>query len=234
MWRLLPLCTLILAHEVSAELLSECTQSPLLLQHHLACPSPWRPSATRKQTPTPKSVKSSWKGKPSAPWDGPYDCSDKYCTYVNRHLNGGLVLISVEDNVHLIDQFPVLPTYSPSNSSDDAPFYAAQIPGKGVGLIARRAIRRNEVILRNTPAMLIQFGPHLDFSAAEREDVYAKAARLLPEPRRREFARQFGVTTFEKVDKNSFRLFINGRRNFSGHIGVYPDVSRMNHDCRPK
>ena len=233
-------CALISA--ASAELLSqwvpsECTRSPLLLQHHLACPSPWKVSSPKRQKPgIPKSVKFNWKGKRHPLWEGPYDCVGKYCTYFNRHLNGGMVLISVESNIQIINQFPVHPTYSPSStsSSDEAPFYAAQIPGKGIGLIARRTIRRNEVIMRNTPALLVQFGPHIDLPSSQRDDLYGKAVRLLPTSRRREFLRQHGDDIQAKVDKNSFRLFINGKRSFSGHIGVYPDISRFNHDCRPK
>lgn len=231
-----------LVSTASADLLSqwvpsECTRSPLLLQHHLACPSPWKVSSPRRQKPKtiPKSIKFNWKGKRHPSWEGPYDCVGKYCTYFNPRLNGGIVLISVESNIPIINRFPVHPTYSPSHtSSDEAPFYATQIPGKGIGLIARRTIRRNEVIMRNTPALLVQFGPHLDFPSSQRDDLYNKAVRLLPTSRRLEFLRQIGDDVQAKVDKNAFRLFINGKRSFSGHIGVYPDISRFNHDCRPK
>ncbi|KAK1829921.1 SET domain-containing protein 5 [Podospora conica] len=227
--------TTVSAEHLSEWMPSQCARSPLLLQGHLACPSPWKVNRPRRPKPIPKSVRSNWKGKRYPSWDGPFDCVGKYCTYVNRHLNGGLVLISVESNIPIIDQFPVYPTSSPSasSSSGEAPFYAAQIPGKGIGLIARRTIRRNEIIMRNTPALLIQFGPHVDLPPAQRDDLYAKALRLLPAPRRREFMLQHGDDVYDKVDKNSFRLFFNGKQSFSGHIGVYPDISRFNHDCRP-
>lgn len=113
-------------------------------------------------------------------------------------------------------------------------FYEAEIPGKGVGLIANRTIRKGEVIMQRSPALLIQSGPHIDFEPGRRLELYEAAVDRLPEPKRSQFLRQMGETVYEKVEKNSFRVFLDGNRQHSIHIGLFPDVSKFNHDCRPK
>jgi len=213
------LCAHLFAHRTWAEDTESCPRNPF----EITCTAP-------KQKISFQAERWYWKGEKSEAWDGPYDCVEEYCVYVNRNLNGGLVLISAEKNVHVIDKFPVVKTYE----HDVPPFYAAQIPGKGIGLIANRTIHKNEIIMQTTPAMLVQFGPHLDFDGETRLELYQRAVQRLPQERRDMFMSQHGVDEFMKVDRNAFRLFINGEQNFSGHLGVYPDVSRFNHDCRPK
>ncbi|KAK0656925.1 hypothetical protein B0T16DRAFT_316690 [Cercophora newfieldiana] len=179
--------------------------------------------------PTFKDEKWEWKGEKSAAWDGPYDCVEDYCVFVNHGLGDGLVLISAEQNVHVIDNFPKKKLFK----HDTLPFYVKEMPGKGIGLVANRTIKKGEIIMETTPSALIQFGPHLDFDGETRLKLYERAVKRLPEQQHKDFMRQYGVDEFIKVDRNSFRLFINGENNFSGHLAIYPDVARINHDCRP-
>ncbi|KAK4451375.1 hypothetical protein QBC34DRAFT_483919 [Podospora aff. communis PSN243] len=162
-------------------------------------------------------------------WDGPYDCVENYCVFVNRELGDGLVLISDERNVHVIDNFPKKKLFK----YESPPYYVKEMPGKGIGLVANRTIKSGDVIMQTTPAMLVQFGPHLDFDGETRIQLYERAAKRLPKKTYEDFMKQWGVDEYIKIDRNSFRLFINGEQNFSGHLAVYPEVARMNHDCRP-
>jgi hypothetical protein len=113
-------------------------------------------------------------------------------------------------------------------------FYEAEVPGKGAGLFANRTIRKGEIIMRRAPAMLIQSTPHLDLDPEVREKLYRDAVDRLPEPTRERFLRQTGDTIYDKVEKNSFRMFVDGDRKQSVHLGLFPEVSKFNHDCRPK
>ncbi|KAK0730195.1 hypothetical protein B0H67DRAFT_478747 [Lasiosphaeris hirsuta] len=153
----------------------------------------------------------------------------EYCTFLNPHMNGGLVLLSSEVNVDVIDAFP----FERTLVYEAPPFYLQEMPGKGFGLIANRSILKGEVVMKNTPALLVQFGPHLELDGETRLDFYEKAVRRLPKERQDSFMRQYGEDVFVKIDRNSFRLFINGERKYSGHLGCFPDVSKFNHDCRP-
>ncbi|KAK5651503.1 hypothetical protein OQA88_11957 [Cercophora sp. LCS_1] len=134
--------------------------------------------------------KASWKTQPSPQWDGPYDCleDNKFCVYFAPHINDGLVLISHEKNVHVIDSFPISPKYKHGTQ----PFYATQLPGKGIGLIANTTIRKGETIMKTTPAMLVQFGPHLDYDDDVQLELYARAVQRLPETTSAMFLRQYG------------------------------------------
>lgn len=199
--------------------------TPLILHSDLLCLKPRKKIRFRPG-------KGEWKIQSSPKWEGPFDCleDDKYCVYVNPHMNDGLILISHEKNVHVIDQFPVSKKYTHGSQ----PFYAAQIPGKGIGLIANTTIRKGETIMRTTPAILVQFGPHIDYDDDVRLELYRRSIQRLPQATRDMVLRQHGDDEFVKIDRNAFRIFINRDQPFSGHLGVYPDVSRLNHDCRPK
>lgn len=223
------LCAL-LTSAARAENAGECPQTPLRRESDLTCAAP------RPEKPEPKTKTSFKDGKwrwnwddHSEDWDGPYDCIENYCVFVNPKLNDGLVLISPEPNVGVIDNFPKKKLFK----HEVPPFYATPIPGKGIGLIANRTIKKNEIIFNTTPAMLVQFGPHIDFDGETRLELYDRSVERLPPATRELFKSQYGEDTFMKVDRNAFRLFINGERPFSGHLAVYPEVSRMNHDCRP-
>lgn len=210
----------------------ECPQTPLTRESDLTCVAPQpKPKPEPKTKTTFRDGKWRWNyDDHSDDWDGPYDCIESYCVFVNPKLNDGLVLISPEPNVGVIDNF--------SNTKElfkheTPPFYATPIPGKGIGLIANRTIKKNEIIFHTTPAMLVQFGPHLDFDGETRLELYDRAVAHLPPTAQEHFQSQYGEDAFMKVDRNAFRLFINGERPYSGHLAVYPQVSRMNHDCRP-
>jgi hypothetical protein len=113
-------------------------------------------------------------------------------------------------------------------------FYEAEIPGKGTGLIANRTIRKGEIIMERPPALLIQSVPHVDLGPEVREEVYQAAVDRLPETARARFLHQVGSTIYDKIDRNSFRIFVDGDHKHSAHLGVFPEVSKFNHDCRPK
>jgi len=221
-----PLCAQVFTTITAlAEGKEECLKGPLVLQELPTCAV-----LNLAKKPIFQDETWEWKTQKSDAWDGPYDCVEDYCVYVNRDPNGGMVLISAEANVHVIDNFPKHKMFR----HDTQPFYVAEMPGKGIGLVANRTIKRGEIIMQTTPAMLIQFGPHLDIDRETRLVLYERAARRLPKERYEGFMRQYGTDEYIKIDRNAFTIFINGNQTFSGHLAVYPDVARMNHDCRPK
>ncbi|KAK4231118.1 SET domain-containing protein 5 [Podospora fimiseda] len=167
------------------------------------------------------------------PWHGPTSCISSYCLYSNPSLS--ISLFTTPKNAYLTSQFP-LP--SPKNRKVISPssFYEAQIPGKGIGLIANRTIHKGEIIMQRIPTLLIQAIPHSTYSDRTKETLYKKALELLPEDTQQKFMRQYGNNITAKVDKNSFRMLTDHDPKAEGeseHFAVFPDVSRINHDCRP-
>lgn len=185
-------------------------------------------------------------------WDGPHDChptTPDYCIYsklpADESGGKGFIVISTTKSMSAISDTPPLPDEEAKSlpAIDPSSYYESEIPGKGIGLIANRTIRTGEIIMRRLPTLLIQFDvPELDslpgsgnkaneLPLDQRLDMYEKAVRRMDDKTRELFNRQMGKDAVEKVDKNSFRMFVAGNE---GHLACYPDVSRFNHDCRPK
>ncbi|KAL2138647.1 hypothetical protein VTI28DRAFT_6462 [Corynascus sepedonium] len=143
---------------------------------------------------------------------------------------GGMSLITSPRMAHVVadSQDSLL-----SSGIEPEAFYEVEIPGKGSGLIANRTIRKGEIIMQRAPALLIQNHPHIDLEPGLRLEMYQAAVDRLPEPTRTNFLRQTGDTVYEKVEKNSFRVFVDGNTQHSAHLGIFPEVSKFNHDCRP-
>jgi len=214
--------------EIWAKQEEQCLQRPLILESQRSCTLAAAPEKKWKF----KDEKWDWKIEKSDAWDGPYDCINEYCVFVNPGSHGGgMVLISAERNVHVIDRFPKKVVFKHQGAP---PYYVSKIPGKGIGLIADRTIQRGEIIMNTLPSLLVQFSPHLDLDRETRLELYKRAAKRLPPHKYKSFMRQYGADEHIKIDRNSFRLFINGDQNFSGHLANYPEVAQMNHDCRPK
>ncbi|KAK3388099.1 hypothetical protein B0T20DRAFT_109278 [Sordaria brevicollis] len=163
-----------------------------------------------------------------APWKVG-KCIKEYCNFANPTMGDGLVLISTPANVDILNSFSPLI----KSNSQSPPFEVREIPGKGIGLFANRTIQRGEIVMQYTPTLIVQFGPHIDLPSSDRESFYQDAVTHLPSPRRDAFMAQFGKDIFTKIDRNAFRMFINGQNPYSGHLGAFPEVARMNHDCRP-
>lgn len=169
------------------------------------------------------------------PWEGPEECVTQFCIYANKETaDGGMALITTARNAYLAAHFPPAPRLNREIEIEPSAYYEAEVPGKGVGLVANRTIRKGEVIFRRLPTLLIQATPHTDLDPEVREQLYAAALDRLPAPARRKFMRQMGDTVYARAEKNSFRVFVDGDHEHSAHLAIYPDVSRFNHDCRPK
>ncbi|RYP10565.1 hypothetical protein DL765_008069 [Monosporascus sp. GIB2] len=143
---------------------------------------------------------------------------------------GGIVLITSQRNANIVSS---LPTALDAHEASPPPFYAADIPGKGVGLIANRTIRRGEFIMVRSPTMMVQVAAHLGLDPENRDMLYKEALSRLPKRAQDSFMSQMGRNIGEKIDMNAFQLYVDGRNESSSHLSCYPEVSRFNHDCRP-
>jgi hypothetical protein len=216
-----------------------CSWSPLVREYQLTCAAP----LTKQRRPTLLNVEPPelWNEsderyetlgayKLPAPWKGPERCSTEFCLFSNPEAGEGMSLITTSRSAYVVATSKI-PT---STGLEPTAFYELEIPGKGVGLVANRTIRKGEIIMQRAPALLIQSSPHLDLEPELRLEVYRAAVDRLPDVTRDRFLRQTGNDMYDKVEKNSFRIFVDGDNKHSAHLGIFPEVSKFNHDCRPK
>lgn len=225
-----------------------CKWGPLVLQHPICSPTSDDPSPDIRPSPFSKS-REEWR---ALGWDGPNDClssNPDYCLYAKipdegKSIDGSpFIVLSTAKSMAAIASTQPPPSTGEKQPISPGDYYAQEIPGKGTGLVANRTIKKGEIIMSHTPTLLIQFDiPGVDtkpgdlngadgLTWAERTEMYEKAVERMDSKSRKKFLRQVGGDIVEVVDKNAFRISLDGD---DGHLGVWPDVSLFNHDCRPK
>ena len=122
--------------------------------------------------------------------------------------------------------------------------YAMQeFPGKGMGLVAKSDIRRGDLIMANTVSLMIDYRVFDDLPDDEWMELQALAVDHLPGPHR---STLMNLSTHnagdlphhERVNKitttNAFDIDAGegDEEQDSGFFVVFPEIARMNHDCR--
>ncbi|KAI0850343.1 SET domain-containing protein [Daldinia vernicosa] len=162
-------------------------------------------------------------------WEGPEHCVNETCIFSNEHIGDGIVLVTSEVNAKIASNFPVMV----NNGATTLPFHVAEVPGKGVGIVADRKIRKGETILIRSPTMMVQTAPHVGMESGTRDVLYDIAVRKLPTRGRELLMGQMGEDVYDKIETNCFQMYIDGASDSGSHLGCYPEISRFNHDCRP-
>lgn len=174
--------------------------------------------------------------EPSPPhWDGPSHCVDTYCVFASRKLGRGIGLVTTQENAEAVSRL-LTGVGGCDGTADAPPFHVTAVPGKGLGLVANRTIKRGDRIMEWLPTMLV----HRNLmQAVDRDDAFRQleaAVMKLPAPRRRAFMRQAGQFGGHQISDilftNSFQMDLGA--GSGQHYGNFPEVSRFNHDCRPK
>jgi ribosomal RNA assembly protein len=110
----------------------------------------------------------------------------------------------------------------------------AEIPGKGIGMLAARDLQPGDLVTAYTPTFLAYL--ESDLSTADRESWWRKAIEQLPRERRDAFMNLtyvYGdprVRVQDIVKANTFSIEIEGKN----HLAIFPETSRLNHACNPK
>ncbi|KAI8630429.1 SET domain-containing protein [Xylariaceae sp. FL1651] len=166
-------------------------------------------------------------------WNTHPDCFGEYCVFTNNGFFGrGLSLVTKALSHRRVAQIQEL---EPVSRPGDGKAQIVEIPGKGKGLVAIRSIRHGERIMAAKPALLV----HRDaFSELELEEIYdlmEVAVDSLPRARKEEYLAQAATMGGQRVADilftNSFQISVGDHDGF--HYGNFPEVSLLNHDCRP-
>ncbi|KAI1074741.1 SET domain-containing protein [Whalleya microplaca] len=169
----------------------------------------------------------------NAVWTRQHDCIDRYCVYSNSDFFGhGISLVTTPDNY---EQVTVLEGRLPEPPAGYPKFRSAKVPGKGTGLIANGTIRRGERIMASNPALLVHQNAFVDLDWEDFYELLDTAVDSLLPARRATYVDQAGQMGGHKntdiLFTNSFQISLAKQGGF--HYGNFPDVSRLNHDCRP-
>lgn len=207
-----------------------CASSPLHLVDHPSCP--------------PQHHVQHLEGNNVGFWDGPHACAGAYCVYSNTDFaNGrGIVFLSTAEDAEiaassLMSMDKSRQTASKQQSSGPyPPFYVTEVPGKGLGVVANQTIPKGTRLMAETPAIVLHHSFIDDVPGVERLDLLDKAADALSPPLRETFMKQHGHfgghKVFDILYTNSFQMALG--TSSRDHLANFPDVSRFNHDCRPK
>ncbi|KAI4870145.1 SET domain-containing protein [Hypoxylon rubiginosum] len=180
-----------------------------------------------------------------SPWTHAPECvhaqkspATKYCVFTNsRHGNGGVSIITTPeiaaDSIEILNDSGDTHVKSVANHSAGAAYEVVDIPGKGKGVVATRRIKRAEAIMADWASLVA----HLEFpTSLKRAQGYHylhRAVDQLSDPDRvLELARSstFSNDVVEDVLRtNAFSYPLGGE----SHMALYPEVSRVNHACRP-
>ncbi|TLD20404.1 hypothetical protein PspLS_08789 [Pyricularia sp. CBS 133598] len=166
-------------------------------------------------------------------WQGPESCVGEYCIYWNSEFNNGMGIAAVTTAEHAqsIAKF----TEEMQLLQDDPPYFKAEIPGKGKGVIAKRKIALGEMIMVLPPTLLVSDAAYQAFGGAKKakgNTLYSKALEKVSATAREEFQELHGLDAAMKLDKNGFTVYV-GYTEESQHLGVYAQAAAINHDCRP-
>ncbi|KAK3361304.1 hypothetical protein B0T24DRAFT_119145 [Lasiosphaeria ovina] len=218
-------------------------------QHLESCK--WRPPAPRlacaideteeqqpvseAQAPNEETDPQPWPSR----WEGPHGCAGRYCLFANKGFarGRGIVAITTTQNVERLkriekEEYP--PDEKPQPDSPP-PYVVAEVEGKGLGLLANKTLHRGDTIMKKTPAMLVHraFFESVAVAPQSQDALLDSAVALLPPPLRKEFLAQMGGSPSAILATNSFQMDIGSGSGDGHHYGNFPEVSRLNHDCRP-
>jgi len=193
--------------------------------------------------------------------------SSPYCvyTYLDLHQGNGISLLTSPEVARALVSSGVLPPQVPHRSSafqralssSNPPYEIKILPGRGMGMLARRKIRQWEPVMVDFPSIFVRLDFPEALGPAQMQDLLFRAITQLPEHQQREImslARSTGMeppimdilkTNVFGIDLNGIPhagLFINGSvRTKNGHCRLSAWrtranswLKRINHNCDPK
>ncbi|KAJ2905558.1 HET domain containing protein [Zalerion maritima] len=174
-------------------------------------------------------------------WIGPHKCFQKWCLWSNNQFAGGrgISVITLHENMNQVKAIGVnLNNANPLDANAFPPPYNIdEVPGKGLGVIANKIISRGTQVMTYSPVLLV----HKEFidtpTTQKKRQLLDLAVQVLPENVRTKFEAQMSSvgSGAHKIAAilitNSFQMSIPTKDGH--HYGNFPEVSRLNHNCRP-
>ncbi|POS73416.1 hypothetical protein DHEL01_v208182 [Diaporthe helianthi] len=170
--------------------------------------------------------------------------SEEFCAFTQPSFNAGhgIALVTTSGILEKMASLPVFtdPRAQPLAwiQSASPAYQDEQIPGKGIGLVAKRPLRNNEGLLSRAPIVMVDDTAFKRLGRARLTELLTQAIGDLPETYQGEY---LNLTTHLHVETHQERVYeifmrndfvtpVEGIREFHS---VFPHVSRLNHACRP-
>lgn len=179
-----------------------------------------------------------------------------FCIYSDpKFANGrGILVLTGAEHAEEVARFPPfadggreLNAIPELNAETSIKWHVEAVPGKGMGLVADRPLSVGDRIMVSTPSIMIDYDVFYQLSKENIMTLQAEGVNYLPERHRAIFlnlSTHDAADDFEtRVDKiihtNAFDLENKGivevhdDDDRDSWYTVFPEISRMNHDCRP-
>ncbi|KAH8814965.1 hypothetical protein F5884DRAFT_158077 [Xylogone sp. PMI_703] len=159
------------------------------------------------------------------------------CVYTNSSFGRGRG-ISIFTTPRIAEEFAGLPPFhdaalleninQPSNL-----WYTKQIPSKGTGMLAKKDLKRGDLITSYTPILIALIGEKM--SSLEREKYLRIAIDQLPPATRDAYLSlstiygHANMIVQDVLKANTFEMHIGGVM----HLAIFPEPARINHECAP-
>ncbi|KAK4202764.1 hypothetical protein QBC40DRAFT_320583 [Triangularia verruculosa] len=111
------------------------------------------------------------------------------------------------------------------------------VEGKGLGVVAKRKIKRGEIVMSDYPVLLIGTGFLGSAQPHHRRRMLKQAINQLPEKLRSKVkglsrgAEKYEVDAI--LGPNANTVMIGEQDNEQMHVGLFAEAARINHGCRP-
>jgi len=161
----------------------------------------------------------------------------KLCVYTNTSFSNGRG-ISIFTTPAIAAEFTNIPAFqdpdalsSKGININSGVWMAQELPGKGIGLLAKSLLNFGDRVTAYTPALLAYLEGEL--GTLEREKYFRIAIDQLPAATREAFLELclvYGdkrIRVQDIVKANTFQMMVGGQ----DHLAVFPETSRLNHAC---
>ena len=172
------------------------------------------------------------------------DSGNEYCAYTSSAFAAGrgLALWTTPDAA---SRFVDLPAFTDPNALSGVnfeprpPYIVTPVPGKGLGLIANKTLRRGDRIFSTTPLYIADSGIYDELELADRSPIQHRAIHRLPTLSIALYNNLLGHFSQDDhvedvINTNCFSLdLFDNTPDAREFYVVLPEISRLNHDCRP-
>ncbi|KAI8956815.1 SET domain-containing protein [Daldinia sp. FL1419] len=218
-------------------------------QCHSDPAGPLSPRETDSTCPLLVDDETAFERRSWSPWTFPPVCAEpekagtsKLCvfTYVNLRGEAGISLITTPEIAAagtgiLGDRDPLWENWMrdrPLAVSDPPPYEVRDLKDKGMGVVANRTIQKDEVVMLRYP-VIIRIMDSRPWKSQDVMKLLHRATVQLPPKEGMQMLKlahsKGGYIIDDIVNTNAFGVLLND----VDHSGLYLDVSRLNHACKP-
>lgn len=142
----------------------------------------------------------------------------------------------------------VLDSVNNLNADESTKWKVVPVPGKGMGVVATRRLEIGDHIMSTTPSIMIDYNAVYDVPESRLRRMQVDGISYLPARHRakflnlttHDFAQDHETTVNKIIVINSFDIENTGMAgpksddvDGDSWYTVFPEISRLNHDCRP-